>query len=57
MKLLVTIKNVYGNELVYPACDKSELLCALANTKTFTEYNIAICKQLGYTFEVKGRSI
>lgn len=50
--LQVTVKQIYGNELVYPACEQSKLLCKLTNTKTFTEQSISIIKQLGFSFQV-----
>lgn len=52
MNIKVTIKNVYGNELVYPACETSSLLAKLLHTKTFTPQAIEIIKKLGYTLEV-----
>jgi hypothetical protein len=52
MKVEVTVKNHYGNELVYPVCNVAQYLCELAGTKTFTEANIRICKKLGYEFEI-----
>jgi len=52
MKLQVTIKNVYGNETIYPACEQSKLLAKLAGHKTLTRYDIELIKALGYTVEV-----
>ena len=47
-QILVKRKNVYGNELIYPVCGKAECLTMLADTKTFTPYQIQIIKALGY---------
>lgn len=58
--LQVTVKNVYGNELIYPVCEHAKLLCSLVNAKTFTDHSIHLVKQMGYTFEMvlaSGRSI
>ena len=52
MKVQVTVKNHYGNDLVYPVCETAINLCELTGTKTFTEANLRICKKLGYEFEV-----
>lgn len=52
MNIQVTIKSVYGNECIYPACGIAKWLCELAETKTFTDRAIRICKALGYQFEV-----
>lgn len=49
----VTIKNVYGNELVYPACETGHALTDLLGTKTFTDWQIKKLRALGYVFEEK----
>lgn len=46
--IYVQFKNVYGEEKIYPYCDKAKLLAKLLGQRTFTEFNIAIIKQLGY---------
>jgi len=51
MILKVTIKQVYGNELIYPVCDQSIILSKLLNSKTFTKRHIDHLKQLNYQFE------
>jgi hypothetical protein len=48
MQITVKRKNVYGNDLIYPVCDKAEGLTMLAATKTFTPYHIQVIKALGY---------
>jgi len=50
MDITVVRKRVYGKDLVYPepACDKAQSLAMLANTKTFSPYQIQIIKTLGY---------
>lgn len=53
MKLIVKIKNVYGVDLVYPACDDSMVFCNLLGRKTLTESDMRHIKTLGYSFEVK----
>jgi len=50
MNLTIEIRNVYGNELVYPICDKAKKLCSLTGQKTFNKYDISTLKSLGYTF-------
>ena len=57
MNLAVQIKNVYGNETIYPMCEKGKLLCSLAGTKTFTRSMIETCKKLGYEFHVMPASL
>lgn len=49
--ITVQIKNVYGNELVYPACETGKKFVALLGTKTFTNHHIKQIKDLGYEFK------
>ena len=53
MTLVIQVKNVYGNTLIYPACDKSRLFCQLMGTKTLTDLSVSVIKQLGYDFQVE----
>lgn len=57
MKITVEFKFVYGNDLCYPVCDQAKLFALLCNRKTLSTSDIGIIKQLGYTIEVKGRTI
>lgn len=52
MEILVSVKNVYGNDLVYPMCDTGRKLAQLAGKKTLTHREIEIIKALGYTLKV-----
>lgn len=47
----VTIRNVYGNVRVYPACDTSKAFTRLTNTATLGENDISTIKSLGYSVE------
>lgn len=51
-KIKVSVKNVYGNELIYPECEQSKLLAQLTGRKTLTQDAISLIKQLGYEIEV-----
>jgi hypothetical protein len=55
--ITVETKNLYGNDLVYPVCDKAKLFASIANTKTLGVYTIVLIKKLGYNFEVIGKVI
>jgi len=57
MNLIIELKNVYGNDLVYPICDKAKKLCELTNQKTFSKFAINKLKELGYTFTQKEVSL
>lgn len=52
MTIKVRIKNVYGKEMIYPACPKAELFTALLGQETLTRTDINLIKQLGYAIEV-----
>jgi len=53
MKILVEVKEVYGNKTVYPACDTSKSFAALAGTKTLTHAALCIIERMGYAIELK----
>lgn len=50
--LKITIKCVYGNELIYPACEQSKKLASLLGTKTFTRAKVEELKAIGFSFMV-----
>lgn len=52
MNIKVQFKRVYGNELIYPVCDKSKIFAQMLNAKTLTSNTIRYIKDLGYTVEV-----
>lgn len=56
MNITITIKNVYGNETIYPACEHSRLLARLAGKKTLSRQDIDLIKQLGYLVGVAAPS-
>jgi len=57
MNLIIEIKNVYGNELIYPICDKALKLCSLTGQKTFSKGAISTLKLLGYSFTQKEKAL
>lgn len=52
MTIQVTIKNVYGEQKVYPACDKSKAFAMIAGHRTLTDFTISQIKALGFTIKV-----
>lgn len=52
MTIDVTIKNVYGNEMIYPACETAEKFCELIGKKTFSQSDMMRINELGYTMNV-----
>lgn len=50
MKQTITVKekNVYGNILIYPACDKANIFAGLIGAKTFNIHQLNLIEGLGY---------
>jgi len=57
MKILVDVREVYGNRAVYPLCDTAKLFAALAGTKTLTHHALQLIERLGYLIEVKQKEV
>ena len=57
MNLIIEQKKVYGNDLIYPICDKAKKLSSLTSQKTFNKFAINKLKELGYTFTQKEVSL
>lgn len=53
MKILIEVREVYGNKTVYPACKVSEAFARLAGTKTLTHAALCIIESMGYLIELK----
>jgi hypothetical protein len=53
MEITVKIKNVYGQEMIYPVCEKAQVFAKISNTKTFTKDTIQNIKALGYAIKVE----
>lgn len=52
MKIQVEIRNVYGNETVYPVCGHAKFLAELAGNKTLTMQKLRLIMANGYEVEV-----
>ncbi len=48
----VMLRDVYGEEKVYPACTQSEIFAQLAKQKTLTYQQINLIKDLGFVVEI-----
>jgi len=53
----VEIKQVYGRDTVYPACESAFIFAGMLNQKTLTSCDIASIKKLGYTITVKQKQL
>jgi hypothetical protein len=45
----VEIRNVYGNDLLYPVNQTAKLFAEMLRVKTFNRHQIGIMRELGYT--------
>jgi hypothetical protein len=52
MEIKVRIVSQFGNQRIFPACDKAELFCAIAGSRTLTDAAIKAIKALGYAVTV-----
>lgn len=52
MKISIKLKFVYGQTLVYPMCETSEIFASMLNTKTLTADALKHIAQLGYKFNI-----
>tara|TARA_R100000655_G_scaffold17196_1_gene36924 strand:- start:186 stop:359 length:174 start_codon:yes stop_codon:yes gene_type:complete len=57
MNLIVSKKNVYGVERVYPVCDKAKLFAYISGNKTLLPNVINAVKQLGYKLTTEREKI
>ena len=57
MNLVVSKKNVYGVERVYPVCDKAKLFAYISGNKTLLPNVINAVKQLGYNLTTESEKI
>jgi hypothetical protein len=53
MKILVSIRDQYGAQVIHPVCEKAKAFAALARTKTLTHEAIKQIKALGYQIDVQ----
>jgi hypothetical protein len=53
MFITIKVKNVYGVETFYPACQASELFAKIAGTRTLTRNTLRDVKALGYEVRVE----
>ncbi len=55
--ITVKIKNVYGNERIYPVCDNAKTFALLTSKKTLDRYDIDKIKSLGYIVKVENDNL
>ena len=53
----VQVRNVFGNDLIYPMCMDSKRFTELTQTKTLTRDDIKTIKALGFTVDVVAQEL
>ncbi len=53
LQIVVQLKTNYGQQTIYPICDKAKKFAYLLNQTTLTPLNIRVIKDLGYEVVVK----
>jgi hypothetical protein len=53
----ITVKSVYGNEMIYPANDAANHFCELTGKKTFSHRDLQLIEKLGYFIEQVAKPI
>ena len=57
MNIVVKMKSVYGNDLIYPVCPKAKLFARIAGSKTLTSHTIRKIYELGYEIAVETQTL
>ena len=57
MKIIVRIKDQYGQQVVIPVCADAQSFAAIAGTRTLTSQTIRHIKLLGYTVTVQKEEV
>ena len=57
MDLVVSKKNVYGVERVYPVCTKAKIFATISGNKTLLPEVIEQIKKLGYNLTTESEKI
>ena len=56
-QITVKVREVYGNQVIYPVCEKAQIFASLAGTKTLTTQALKAIKALGYTIVVEQQQL
>lgn len=57
MKILVEIKNQYGQRRIYPVCPVAKIFAAMVQRTTLTDRDLEHIKRLGYSIEVSTQAV
>ena len=56
-EIILEVKNVYGNDLIYPSCHIANALIKLKAGKTFSKNDLNVFKSLGLIIKWKAGQI
>ena len=56
-EIMLEVKNVYGNDLIYPSCHVANALIKLKDKKTFNKSDLEVFKALGLIITWKAGKI
>ena len=56
-EIMLEVKNVYGNDLIYPSCHVANALIKLKDKKTFNKNDLEVFKSLGLIIKWKAGQI
>jgi hypothetical protein len=57
LQITVELKNVYGNEKIYPVCENAHTFAKIAGKKTLDKTDLRHIKQLGFVVNLKQKSL
>jgi hypothetical protein len=57
MNITVEIRNTYGQDKIYPVCDKAKIFAQIAGTTTLLRRNIQLIQALGFEVLVKQKEM
>jgi hypothetical protein len=55
--IIVKVKDVYGNRLVYPVCDNAQHFASIAGTKTLSTVVLKTIEAMGYDIEIEQETL
>jgi hypothetical protein len=56
-RIVVSVRTVYGNDVVYPACPDSAVFAQIAGTRTLTADTLRRIERLGYRIEIEAPTL
>ena len=56
-EITVQIKNVWGQERIYPICEKGKIFSTISGSECLSRFAIESIKKLGFEIKVKSEII